>query len=198
MAGKFIVFEGLDGSGQSTQVRLLADKLTADGYEVVLGKEPTIDSAAGREIVEVLTHKKSMSPEDLQKLFVEDRKEHLQKTILPVVSAGKIFIEDRYIMSTLAFGSVGCDMEWLVELNKGLLWPDATFILKVRPEVSLARIAARGKPAELFEKKEKLEKVATAYDSLAKRFPKCFVLDGELSIKEVHAQVLQHLPEVLE
>jgi dTMP kinase len=198
MAGKFIVFEGLDGSGQSTQARLLAEKLRAEGRTVVLGKEPTEDSAAGREVTEVLTHKKSMPPEDLQKLFVEDRKAHLQNSILPALAAGAIVLEDRYSMSTFAFGSVDCDLEWLIELNQGLPWPDATFILKVRPEVSLARIAARGKPAEFFEKKEKLEKVAAAYDALAERFPNCFVLDGELPIEAVHAQVLQHLPGVLE
>ena len=198
MAGKFIVFEGLDGSGQSTQVKLLAEYLRGQGREVVLGKEPTQDSDAGREIVEVLTHKKKISSEKLQELFVIDRKEHLANSILPALQKGAIVVEDRYSMSTFAFGSVSCDLEWLIELNQGLPWPDATFILKVRPEVSLARIATRGKPEELFEKKEKLEKVSITYDLLAQRFPNCFVIDGERSIEEVHAQVLQHLAGVLE
>ena len=198
MTGKFIVFEGLDGSGQSTQVRLLAEYLQAQGREVVLGKEPTMDSDAGKEIIEVLTHKKEMRPEKLQELFVIDRKEHLVNSILPALERGAIVVEDRYCMSTFAFGSVSCDLEWLIELNKGLPWPDATFILKVRPEVSLARISKRGKPAELFEKLEKLEKVNKTYGILAERFPKCFVIDGEKAIEEVHQDVLQRLPEVLE
>lgn len=198
MKGRFIVFEGLDGSGQSTQVKLLAEYLKARGREVVLGKEPTLDSAAGKEIVEVLTHKKDMEPEKLQELFVVDRKEHLVNAILPAIESGAIVVEDRYSMSTFAFGSVSCDLEWLIELNKGLPWPDATFILKVRPEVSLERISKRGKPAEFFEKLEKLEKVSKAYDILATRFPNCFVIDGEKSVEEVHVQVLQHLPGVLE
>jgi dTMP kinase len=198
MAGKFIVFEGLDGSGQSTQARLLAEYLQNKGREVVLGKEPTKDSEAGREIIEVLTHRKSMPSEKLQELFVADRKAHLEAGILPALARDAIVLEDRYAMSTFAFGSVDCDLEWLIGLNKDFLWPDATFILKVHPEVSLERIAARGKPAELFEKKEKLEKVSATYDILAQRFPNCFVLDGERSIEEVHAQVLQHIQKILE
>lgn len=198
MKGRFIVFEGLDGSGQSTQVKFLAEYLRAHGREVVLGKEPTTESAAGREIIEVLTHKKQMSPKELQELFVMDRKAHLENAILPALAEGKVFIEDRYVMSTLAFGSIACDPDWLRGLNKDFQWPDATIILKVRPEVSLERISGRGKPAELFEKQDKLEKVAAAYDRFATEFPNCFVVDGERTREEVHASVLQHLSGVLE
>lgn len=198
MAGRFIVFEGLDGSGQSTQVRLLAERLRADGRQVVLGKEPTSDSEAGREIIKALTHQITVSPKRLQELFTEDRRAHLNDVILPALASGAVVVEDRYSMSTFAFGSADCDLEWLIELNKEFPWPDATFILKVRPEVSLKRIAARGKPAELFEKQEKLEKVSAAYDLLARRFPGCIVLDGEGTIEEVQAQVLQHVLKVLE
>lgn len=197
MAGKFIVFEGLDGSGQSTQVKLLAEYLRGEGREVEVGKEPTPDSAAGREITEVLAHKKSVSPQRLQELFVEDRRAHLGQSILPALAQGKVFVEDRYVMSTLAFGSLECDPEWLSAINKDFPWPDATFVLKVRPQVSLKRIAARGKSPELFEKEEKLGKVAAAYDALASRFPNCFVIDGEKSIEEVHDQVLQHVRKIV-
>ena len=197
MAGKFIVFEGLDGSGQSTQARLLAEKLRAEGRAVILGKEPTGDSKAGLEIAEVLAHRKSVTPKRLQELFVEDRQEHIHKIIMPALNNGAIFIEDRYVMSTYAFGMLDCDFSWLQSLNENFPQPDLTFVLKVRPETSLMRIAARGKPSELFEEKGKLEKISKIYENLASQMKGCYVIDCELPIAKVHAQVLQHLAGVL-
>lgn len=190
MAGKFIVFEGLDGSGESTQVEMLSRYLNGEGWNTVLGKEPTITSQAGLEIAEVLTHKKTMGAQQLQELFVEDRKEHLQNLILPAVQSGKIVVEDRYILSTLAFGSIDCPLEWLWQINRDLPWPDITFILKVRPATSLERIKRRGKPKEFFEKEGKLRKVAETYDKLALIYPNCFIVDGEQTPEKVHKDII--------
>ena len=103
--GKFIVFEGLDGSGQSTQAALLRDFLIKNGQEVVLTKEPTKDSLAGQKIREVLNKNTEVSPMYLQGLFAEDRKEHLDKVIVPALKNGMIVISDRYFFSSFAFGS---------------------------------------------------------------------------------------------
>lgn len=192
--GTFIVFEGLDGSGQSTQVRMLTEYLEGKGKQVLATKEPTSDSDAGRKIIEVLTHKATVAPDELQKLFVVDRGLHLQNFIIPALMDGSIVISDRYFLSTLAFGGISCDMEWLKQINSDFILPDVTFLLRTKPEVSLQRIAARGKAVELFEKLEKLEKVTVNYAKLAEEYESCKVIDGEQSIEDVHAAIIANLP----
>ncbi len=186
--GKFIVFEGLDGSGQSTQTGLLKDFLIRQGYSVILTKEPTLNSAAGKKIREVLDKKIKLKPEELQKLFAQDRKEHFKKEIIPALKKGKIVISDRYFFSSFAFGSIqGLDLNWLIELNKQFLTPDLIFILKVRPEICIKRIKKRGKPETFFETKEKLQKVWQNY----KKFPDYFkemdirIINGEKTIEKI-------------
>ena len=197
MHGKFIVFEGLDGSGQSTQAKLLKEFFERQGKSVVMTKEPTAESDAGREIIEVIAKRKTAEPKTLQELFVEDRRAHLKNLILPALEKGDIVISDRYAMSTMAFGAIACDQEWLIEINKEFLWPDITFVLQVRPEVSMDRIHKRGKPEEFFETAEKLAKVSVNYKNLIPRFPNCFGIDGERSIEEVHKRVRAVVQKVL-
>lgn len=188
--GKFIAFEGLDGSGQSTQAKLLADFLAGLGFEVVLTKEPAIDFETGRKIQQALDEKEKISPERLQELFVENRKEHLEALILPALRQGKVVIVDRYFFSTFAFGaSDGLDLEWLIGLNDGFLLPDITFILKVRPEVCVERIEKRGEGIKLFEKVVKLRKVWQTYKLMPSRFKNISVIYGERSIEDVFSQI---------
>ena len=92
--GKFIVFEGLDGSGQTTQVKFLESYLARNGYRVVSTKEPTQESEAGKEIKEILNHKKRISASRLQELFAQDRREHLEGFIIPALKEGKIVSTD--------------------------------------------------------------------------------------------------------
>lgn len=195
--GAFIVFEGLDGSGQSTQVALLRAYLEGKGKTACATKEPTHASPAGREIADILSHKKTASPRDLQELFARDRRAHLEQVIAPALAKGDTVISDRYILSSFAFGSLDCDLDWLKAINAGFIWPDITFILRVHAEVSLERIRARGKDKEFFEEKEKLEKVAINYDNLSRAFDKCIVLDGEQSPEAVHGHVLQNLKNII-
>ncbi len=184
--GKFIAFEGLDGSGQSTQAELLRKFLTEKGYRVVLTKEPTLDSEAGRKIRDVLDNKVKLDPGKLQELFAQDRREHLEKIIIPALEEGRFIISDRYFFSTFAFGaSDGLDLEWLIKLNDDFLLPDLTFILKVRPEVCVSRMEKRGNPRTLFEKEEKLAKVWETYKIMPARFENVEIIDGEKSIEEI-------------
>lgn len=188
--GKFIVFEGLDGSGQSTQASLLRIFLVEKGYDVVLTKEPTKDSDAGKKIREVLNKNTQVQPVYLQELFAQDRKEHLESVIAPSLKDGKIAISDRYFFSSFAFGTAsGADLEKLIELNKKFLAPDLTIILKVRPEVCMERIGKRGEPQTLFEEAEKLKIVRLTYEALPGRFENVYIIDGEKSIEEVFDDV---------
>lgn len=186
----FIVLEGLDGSGQSTQVELLGNFLKEKGFEIVLTKEPTVDSLAGKKIKEILNKKVKTAPEDLQRLFAEDRKEHLEKVVIPALNEGNFVVSDRYFYSSFAFGaSDGLDLKWLMELNKDFLRPEQTFLLKASPKTCVSRIEKRGAPKDLFEKEEKLVKVWENYEKLLPLFEEIKVIDGEKNIEEVFKEI---------
>lgn len=197
MKGIFIVFEGPDGSGQSTQAGLLRDYLEGKGYRVLLTKEPTKESEAGKRIAEVLKGKATADPTELQKLFIEDRSAHLENTILPALAKGNIVISDRYFFSTIAFGSLECDKERLIQINKEFPLPDVAFILEVSPEVCMKRINKRGKGVQLFEKAEKLRKVLETYKELPSRFPNMHVVNGEEPIEDVFRIIRERIDRLL-
>ena len=186
----FIAFEGLDGSGSSTQSRLLAEKLEANGHAVILTKEPTNDSPIGKLIREVLQHKWECSPEGLQLLFSADRAEHLKNKIEPGLNNGQIVITDRYFFSTIAYGSLAVnDMEWLKALSKHFRVPDITFLFKLDPDECMKRIAGRGNEVELFEKSEKLEKIWKTYEKLSEEYPNFYIIDANKSIEEISEEI---------
>ena len=189
--GKFIVIEGLDGSGQSTQVSLLRDFFIAQNIPVITTKEPTLTSEAGKRIKEkILTHKEKVSPEELQKLFAQDRKEHLEDLIIPALEQGKIVISDRYFFSSFAYGvSEELDLDWLINLNNEFLIPDLTIVLKVDPKVCISRIEGRGSEREYFEKEEKLAKVWETYAILPGRIEDVNIIDGEETIEQVSEKI---------
>jgi len=188
--GKFIVIEGLDGSGQSTEAELLTEFLRKRGDKVLKTKEPTLNSQAGKEIKQILNKKRKISPKKLQELFAEDRKEHLKNLIIPALQQGKIVISDRYFFSSFAYGQAsGLDLNWLIKINNKFLLPDITFFLDVKPKICLERIRKRRKTRTLFEEKEKLEKVYRNYQKIAKEFPNVKIINGEKPIKEVFREV---------
>ncbi len=186
----FIVFEGLDGSGSTTQARLLWERLEKNQRAAHLTKEPTDEGHIGKLIREVLQHKWEMSPEGLQLMFSADRAEHLKTMIEPALKNGEIVISDRYIFSTIAYGSLAVDdIDWLKGLNSHFRQADLTFLLKLDPEECLKRIAGRGSEFELFEKDEKLRKIWKQYAKLAKENDNVIVIDASKSIEEIHEQV---------
>lgn len=187
--GKFIVFEGLDGSGQTTQSQLLADYLLREGRDVLLTKEPTLDSVEGKKVLTVLIKKETMPSDELQKLFAADRRQHLDNLIIPNLKQGKMVISDRYVLSSLAYGSIDLKTEWLVKLNDEFILPDITFVINVPVEVCLDRIHHRGEEITIFEDKDKLQKVGQAYKALSDRFKNIYILNGEESVNNVFEQV---------
>jgi len=188
--GKFIVVEGLDGSGKSAQVDLVVEYLKQKGKEVVLTKEPTIDSQAGQKIKQALRKEIFIDPLELQKLYVQDRKEHLQNKVIPALQAQKFVVSSRYFFSTLAYGhSDGLDVELLKKMNENFLLPDLTIIVDVMPESCMERIDGRGEQKELFEKKEKLTKVNEIYKKIPDMFENVFMVNGERQIYEVFEEI---------
>ena len=144
--GKFIVIEGLDGSGKSAQVELLVSFLESNppaggGKKVILTKEPTIDSEAGRKVKQALKKEIKIEPIELQSLYIQDRKEHLENKIIPALKEGKFVVSSRYAFSTFAYGACdGLDMDLLIKMNEHFLLPDLTIIIDVSAESCVQRI----------------------------------------------------------
>lgn len=193
--GKFIAFEGIDGSGESTQVVRLKDYLVSKHRIVHVTKEPTgetIDeNAIGKLIRDTLGHKVKLDPFSLQLLFSSDRKQHLTDIIIPKIDEGFDVITDRYRGSTLAYGHrMGEEIYHVLKIINDLyLKPDLEFYIKVSAKTAMERIAKRGKPEELFEKKQSLEKSLLGYEQYYKDYSRIFVLNGEKSVDDVFSDM---------
>jgi len=187
----FISFEGLDGSGCSTQAQLLERHFKLRKRSVLLTKEPT-NNLIGGLIRGQLTHEWRSSMECLQLLFAADRAHHLEKEINPALKKNFVVISDRYKLSSIAYGSLEADPEWLKKINEKFRDPDLTILLKVSPETCIKRIKSR--PSfELFEEREKLAKIWKVYESFVSE--NVVLIDGEKPIEEVHDKIVQIVNE---
>ena len=189
--GRFIAFEGLDGSGESTQASLLSSRLRETGRKVLQTKEPT-NNLVGGLIRAALTHQWKPSNQVIQLLYAADRGHHLEWEIIPTLAKGYDVIADRYYYSSIAFGSLDADPLWLEELNRYYPEPDIVFYIKVRASVAMERMEKSRPHKELFEEEAKLAKVAKTYNQLAIR-PIFRVIDGEQSPDKVHEDIWNHL-----
>lgn len=192
-SGLFIDIEGLDGSGASTQVAILKEVLGKEGVKIYITKEPT-DNIIGGLIRGALTHVYELSPIALQLLFVADRMHHLDRQVIPILQDGDIIVSDRFLWSTIAFGSVGLSRNWLLKLHQYCFIPDLTIFLRISPKFALNRIKADRFDFELFEEEKKLQKTQDTYEWLAKKFPKQIVtIDASQSVNKVAAEILRHI-----
>jgi dTMP kinase len=168
MKSLYIVFEGIDGSGKSTQINLLKQRLENRGLEVLVESEPT-NNPVGEMIQDVMTGKITLSSESIAALFLADRLEHILNPINGLnqkLKNGYNIIASRYYFSSYAFQSDAVPLKWLIESNelcKSLLKADLTFYLNIDPDQSYERVIKRGKQLELFETREKLIKTHNQY-----------------------------------
>ncbi len=189
MRGRFITFEGGDGSGKSTHAAVLAQHLKSSGIEVVLTREP--GGSPGAEIIRHILLSgitKPMGAETEAILFAAARDDHVRGTIFPAIKAGKWVICDRFINSTRVYqGVLGhVDAQLIRSLERvtvGPIMPDLTFILDVPANVGLARATRRRGTgaADRFESEglEFHENLRTAYRSIAEQEPsRCIIVDG--------------------
>lgn len=191
--GKFIVFEGLDGSGQSTQAKMLFSYFKKRGEKAYLTAEPSQSLIGGLVRSQLQNHWKS-NPECLQLLFTADRSFHLEREIIPLLQKGITVICTRYILSTLAYGDMEIkDGKWLMAINKKFILPNLTFLLKVSSKICIQRIKKERFHEELFEKEEKLDKVLKNYLSFAKNFKNTHIIDGEKPVAEVFNQIKKYV-----
>ncbi len=195
--GLFITFEGIDGSGKSTQARLLADRLRAAGHDVVLTREP--GGSPGAEEIRALVLEGDpdrWSAETEILLFTAARRDHLEKTIEPALAAGKIVICDRFADSTRIYqGITRGDLRAVVDaLHKLMIGrePDLTLVIDMDPAKGLSRALSRQTAEERFEGfGEALQQKSRAgFLALAQEFPeRCQVVDGNRDIEAVAADV---------
>ena len=212
MKGKFITFEGPEGSGKTTQVLLLAKYLKEKGLPVVVTREP-----GGTEISEkirnILLDASNLNLMDRTELLliVASRAQNTDEFILPALEEGKIVVCDRYSDSTLAYQSYGrgFDLKATTEMclfaTKGLQ-PDLTLLIDIDPELGLERARVSGKMKESANKHDRMEsqglefhrKVREGFLELAKAEPDRFrVLDGRKSIAEIHSSTIKYIEELL-
>lgn len=172
--GALIVLEGIDGAGKSTQHARLARRLEAEGYGVVASREPT-DGPHGRRIREIArAGRQAVSAEEEVRLFLDDRREHVERVIAPALSAGQVVLLDRYYLSTIAYqGALGIDTGFIQQANESFAPPpDLALLLMLPVAEALARIRA-GRAGGLdvtFERADYLERVAAIFRRMPERF----------------------------
>ena len=167
-SARLVAFEGLDGCGKTTQVARLAARLRAAGHDVLATREPT-DGPWGRRIrARTLAGKRAEPAEELR-WFLEDRREHVERQILPALDAGRVVLTDRYTLSTVAYqGARGLDWRVLLAESEATFpLPDLVLLFELEPADGLERVRARGGPREAFEDLESLEHVAEIFHAIA-------------------------------
>ncbi|PTV97686.1 thymidylate kinase [Rhodobacter aestuarii] len=194
----FITFEGIDGSGKSTQVRLLAEALEAAGHDVIRTREP--GGSPGAEEIRALVLQgdpERWSPETEILLFTAARRDHLERTITPALAAGKVVLCDRFADSTrmyqgLSRGDLRAQVDDLHRLMIGRE-PDLTFLIDIDPAVGLARAKGRQGHEERFEDMgvAMQARMRAGFLELAREFaPRFRVIDGARAPEAVAADVL--------
>jgi len=194
--GHFIAIEGLDGSGGSTQVLRLAERLRSMGRTVLCTHEPT-DGPVGRLIRQALQPEHPaavLSDAVLPLLFAADRRDHLDRRVEPALAEGTSVITDRYVPSSLAYQGLTIGVEAALALNAGYPAPDLTVVLDVAPEECMRRIQARGGTLERFEDERRLRAIRDCYEAglslLQARGDHILRLDGTRPIEVVASRIL--------
>lgn len=191
----FIVIEGIDGTGKSTQAQQLAAWLREQGREVIVDYEPTL-GVHGKKLRDSFVNGR-LAPEEELELFLADRREHVEQVIAPALAAGKTVILDRYYFSNMAYqGAVGFDPAEIRRLNEAFApVPDLLFILDLDVDTALSRIGGRGDTANEFEKRENLERCRDIFLSLQDE-PFARVIDTRGTMEEVQAEIRAAVAEV--
>ncbi len=199
--GKFIAFEGIDGSGKSTQIRILAERLKMQGDTCYTTMEPT-DSPIGYLIHQIMTGRIKTDNKVIAALFVADRLDHLLNDVDGIVSKvneGITVLTDRYYFSSYAYQSVDMPMDWIIQANEQssqILRPTVNIFIDTDPDIAMERIARNRFHRELFEKKSRLIEVREKYlEAFEKRkdVERVMIIDGNRSEREIAEDIWEKL-----
>jgi dTMP kinase len=193
----FIAFEGIDGSGKSTQVKLLSDRLKKEGLKIYTTFEPT-DSPIGSVIKNIFRHRIEADHRTIAGLYVADRLDHLlNKTngILKKIEEGYTVITDRYYFSSYAYQGTHMSLDWVIQANSlsaELLRPDLSIFIDISPEVSMQRLSEGRDMIQLYESLENLHNVRAKYFEAFEKLKdqeEVFIVDGNRSFEAIFHDV---------
>ena len=202
--GRFVVIEGIDGAGTTTQVARLAERLKKKGDRAVRTTREPSDGPVGTLVRQVLTGRivlpggRAPGWATMALLFAADRMDHVESEIEPFLAEGGVVLSDRYDASSLAYQSVSsgrggeATIDWIRSLNRFALRPHLTIVLDVPPDVGAARREARGEAAQLYEQNEVQRALAAFYKDLTRHMPddKVVLVDAVGTVDEVEHRVL--------
>lgn len=195
--GVLIAFEGIDGTGKSTQVQLAAEALTRRGFVVVTTREPT-DGPWGQRIRQLYKNRNSVTPEEELALFIADRREHVQTVIEPALASGSVVLTDRYYLSTAAYqGAAGQDPDRIIAENEAFApQPDLVMLLTIPVALGVHRVRhLRGESLNDFEQEETLARVAAIFAGLGGGYIRR--IDASGSAAEVHGLIMARIDSKL-
>ena len=195
----FIVFEGIDGAGTSTQIKKLVDR---DTSRFVATAEPT-SLETGKFLRRMLAGEFPVDEKTNAYLFAADRCEHIfgKGGVKELCDSGKIVVSDRYFFSSMAYQSVSCGEELPRLLNSQFPLPEYLFYFVINPEISLGRVTARGEKKEIYETIEKQKKIAAQYEKVISEYEKSAAesgmkiirIDAEKDIESISEEIWNNL-----
>lgn len=203
--GKFIAFEGIDGSGKSTQIQLLAARLRERKSAPYITMEPT-DSPIGCLIQQIMTGRVKTDNRVIAALFAADRLDHILNDVNGLkekIDNGTNVLTDRYYFSSYAYQCVDMPMEQVIAMNEpssDILRPDLNIFIDIDEDTAMERILKNRCQTELFEKKSRLKKTREGYMEAFERLKDrehILIIDGTLTIEEIAQQVWNAVEEIL-
>ena len=194
VSAKYIAFEGCDGAGKSTQVRLLSEFLEREGFKVLRLKEPSDTNPVGKYIRKIMVEE-GHNAETMALLFAADRKVHIEGEIRPNLNKYDFIISDRCYLSSFVYQSIqGADLDWLYELNKFIIKPDMIVLLKVGFTEFMHR---RGESPVIFEKEVIQKEVPDRFLEIAKKLElngeNILIVNGLKTEVDVHKEIKENM-----
>lgn len=201
----FIALEGIDGSGKSTQTKLLTEQLTKQGHKVYSTFEPT-DNPIGKMIRNILKGNAKADHRIIAGLFVADRLDHLlneEYGIVKKLEEGFTVITDRYCFSSYAYQGTHMNMDWVIQANSmsaEILRPDVNFFIDVSPEISMQRVHSNRDTIELFETLDNLKLVRAKYMEAFEKLrsvENIVIIDGNRTPDEIATAIWLQVKQML-
>ncbi len=192
----FIVFEGIDGAGTSTQIKKLAE---SNSQKYIATAEPT-SGPTGKFLRQMLAGDFKVDERTNAYLFAADRCQHIfgQGGVKELCQSGKVVVSDRYFFSSLAYQSVSCGLELPMLLNSPFPLPEYLFYFDINPEVSLARVNARNESKEIYENLEAQKKIAALYERVISMYENDASLREEMKIIRIDAsKTIEEIGEII-